>query len=403
MPIQPLSISEYQRIPDDEDVTPLDNSLSGNFKRTEKSVRFVVIVGVALCVTGLVAFFGYHIVTNRSSNSVNVYSTTRDDYVSTATSFSPKLSLKWFTEIPCAPSSDYSQTDCISTLSMVDSKVILDNRMKYQKIIGFGGAFTESASLNFNKLPEEIQKKVLNLYFTNNPDDINSGIGLTLGRIPINSCDFSVSSYNFDNVPNDYDLAFFDTEVTHDTETMIPFLLAAMETSKNPIHIVASPWSPPAWMKRPTSGSNSSMTGSVSPNGLRDEPQVKLAWAKYLSKFITAYKAKGINIWALTPQNEPEFPAPWEACAYNASFQRDFIREYLGPVIKSDHPELLILAFDHNKDHLKAWTETILTGNGDASLSAAQFVDGMAFHCKYFSHSLTFICNLILWSFRVWR
>ena len=137
-------------------------------------------------------------------------------------------------------------------------------------------------------------------------------------------------------------------------------------------------------MKLPGPDGNISMVGSATPNGLKGDPKIQLTWARYLSKFITAYKRKGINIWALTPQNEPEFPAPWEACAYNASFERDFIRDYLGPVIKTDHPDVLILAFDHNKDHLKTWTETILSKD---ALSADQYVDGMAFHCELISFS----------------
>lgn len=31
-------------------------------------------------------------------------------------------------------------------------------------------------------------------------------LGYTVGRVPMNSCDFSVASYNFDNVTGDVDL-----------------------------------------------------------------------------------------------------------------------------------------------------------------------------------------------------
>jgi hypothetical protein len=33
-----------------------------------------------------------------------------------------------------------------------------------------------------------------------------SGIGYTLGRIHINSCDFSLASYSFDDVVNDFEV-----------------------------------------------------------------------------------------------------------------------------------------------------------------------------------------------------
>jgi len=104
-----------------------------------------------------------------------------------------------------------------------------------------------------------------------------------------------------------------------------------------------------------------------------------------------------VHVWAITPQNEPEFPAPWEACAYNSTLERDFIGGYLGPTLDNHHPEVrwpsfifllycmcyiicstkvLILAYDHNKDHLLEWAETILGSD------YKNYVDGMAFHCK---------------------
>lgn len=113
----------------------------------------------------------------------------------------------------------------------------------------------------------------------------------------------------------------------------------------------------------------------------------------YISKFIDAYAGKGVPIWGLTPQNEPEFPAPWEACAYNVSYMKDWIQEYLGPVMRSNHPDLKILAFDHNKDHLFSWAQ-VMYGYGNVAAhdygsgrkykkEIDHYVDGMAFHCKY--------------------
>lgn len=223
-------------------------------------------------------------------------------------------------------------------------------QIQYQKILGFGGAFTEATAHNFFKLPKSVQKRMLSLYFG------RDGIGLTMGRIHINSCDFSLESYSFDDVPQDYDLQHFDDEVVHDTKEIIPLILAANERSKRRIRLVASPWSPPAWMKTPVNGKQS-MLGSATPAGLLGDPRVHQAWAKYISRFVTAYRKKGVAIWAITPQNEPEFPAPWEACSFNASAELDFITNYLGPVLRSEHPELKLLAFDHNKDHLQQWAE----------------------------------------------
>jgi glucosylceramidase len=129
-------------------------------------------------------------------------------------------------------------------------------------------------------------------------------------------------------------------------------------------------------MKEPNDKGGQSMTSSAGPNGLINTPQVKYAWASYIAKWITAYSDKGVPIWSVTPQNEPEFAAPWEACTYTADFESDFINHYLGPVLHARHPEVKILGFDHNKDHLLAWTETLMTKKG------SKYVDGMAFHCE---------------------
>jgi glucosylceramidase len=239
------------------------------------------------------------------------------------------------------------------------ASIEIQSSRKYQKILGFGGAFTEASAVNFYKLPAAAQEKFLQMYFG---DD---GIGYTLGRIHINSCDFSLESYDFDSVAGDYELKHFDMNVTHDEVSTLPFIRAAMRTSALP-----------TWMKNPSPDGTQSMTGSATPNGLRDDPQTQLAWARYISKFITAYAHKGVPIWSVTPQNEPEFAAPWEACAYTAESENAFIQKYLGPVLKDEHPEVLILGFDHNKDHLRAWTE-VLMSNAEET-----YTNGMAFHCK---------------------
>mmetsp|Transcript_4108 Transcript_4108/g.7528 ORF Transcript_4108/g.7528 Transcript_4108/m.7528 type:complete len:485 (-) Transcript_4108:1403-2857(-) len=245
----------------------------------------------------------------------------------------------------------------------------------FQKIIGFGGAFTEAAAYNFYKLSAAAQAKVLQAYFG------DEGIAYTLGRIHINSCDFSLKSYNFNDVKGDYKMEHFDHAVQHDQKEIIPFLRAALGETDFPLRLLASPWSPPGWMKVPLSpqparalsdegvtaeGEDTepmkpmTMTGSSIPNGLIASPEVMSAWALYISYFIDAYDTLGIPIWAVTPQNEPEFAAPWEACSYNASFERDFIDGYLGPQLQKAHPGIKILAFDHNKDHLENWTKAMM-------------------------------------------
>ena len=157
----------------------------------------------------------------------------------------------------------------------------------HQSILGFGGAFTESASLNFASLPPSGQSALLEALFG------STGLGYTLGRTHMNSCDFSVASYDFDSLEGDFELSSFDESVKHDARSMIPFMSRATAHLKSSafnddLKIVASPWSPPAWMKE-----NGSMLGSEPGYCLKSDPAYAEAWAKYFAKFLEAYKGEG--------------------------------------------------------------------------------------------------------------
>lgn len=234
-----------------------------------------------------------------------------------------------------------------------------------QEIIGFGGAFTEASAVNFQGLPASQQDELLEKYF-----DPEKGIGYTLGRVHINSCDFSVApaEWSEDDTPGDFDLVNFDTNLTHDSDAMIPFIkksMAKLEAAGRKLQLFASPWSPPAWMK-----DNNNMT-----NGGRLKDDSKQVWANYIAKWIQSYKDKGVPLWGLTPQNEPENAARWEACLYTAQEEADWVGQYLGPAVKTAHPEVLIFPFDHNKDHVHEWAQTFFNHP-----TASKYVDGIAFH-----------------------
>jgi len=258
-----------------------------------------------------------------------------------------------------------------------------------EPILGFGGAFTEATALNYRSLSKEGREAVLELLFG------STGLGYSLGRVHMNSCDFCVASYNFADKDGDFGLEYFDNDVQHDQDCgMIEMMVKADNISRTAwpseddhgLRVVASPWSPPPWMKAPTPDDAKgaehaeNMTGSATPSCLREGTGVtsKYAetWALFFSKFITAYKNLGIDLFAITPQNEPEFPAPWDACAYTAKVERDFIAYHLGPMLNKSHPDVKILMFDHNKDHAPIWAKTIL----NQSSPSAPFVDGTALH-----------------------
>lgn len=299
MPIQPMGVNSYSQIPDEEDVTPIDGSIAKKAQRSFKLVAFIVFLFLVVIVA-LVGLWEYDL----AVRGVEVYQTSMsssEGLLRIGTADFNKMDAK-------VRKVDFGNTRCKSTactnMPSNTAKLVVDSKKPFQEILGFGGAFTEAVAHNFYQLPSEVQEKIIQMYFG------EDGIGYSIGRIHINSCDFSLKSYSFDDIAGDYKLEYFDKEVTHDNAYIIPLILSAAAASKNPLKILASPWSPPAWMKVPVDGVQS-MTGSAWPNGLLADSRTQETWARYISKFITAYKEKGIGIWALTPQNEPEFAAPW--------------------------------------------------------------------------------------------
>ena len=133
-----------------------------------------------------------------------------------------------------------------SELAIIMPFLLLSRSIKYQTIEGFGGAFTDSASFVFSKLNSTLQSQVLNMYFS------EDGLRYTMARLPIGSCDFSLKNYNYDNASGDVTLTKFS--VDHDKDYIIPFIHQANQTvrkwSNGTLNIVASPWSPPGWLKQ---------------------------------------------------------------------------------------------------------------------------------------------------------
>ena len=214
--------------------------------------------------------------------------------------------------------------------------------MTYQTVLGFGGAFTDSASYVFSKLNSTLQAQVLDMYFS------DSGLKYNMARLPIGSCDFSLATYNYDNVSGDTDLRHFN--IDHDKDRIIPLIKNTQSVRKewtdDVLNILGSPWSPPQWMKM---NNFPSCSQGCSKCLLNDDDRA--SWALYFSKFVTAYKAEGINIWGVTVQNEPEYcPPDYEGMHFTPETERDFLKMYLGPQLKKDHPDLNILIYDHNKD-----------------------------------------------------
>lgn len=236
--------------------------------------------------------------------------------------------------------------------------VLVDPSVSFQSFIGIGGALTDAAAETFGKLPKDKQQELLKAYY-----DLDKGIGYTLARTNIQSCDFSSGSYSYVS-DNDVQLKTFS--VAHDEQYKIPLIKQALATSGGRLKLFVSPWSPPAWMK-----DNNSVTG-----GGKLKPEFDQSWADFYIKFIRTYEAKGIPVWGLSVQNEPMATQKWESCIYTAEEERDFIKNFLGPTLhKSGMADKKLIAWDHNRDLIYQRASTILEDP-----AAAKYVWGIGFH-----------------------
>ena len=372
-----------------------------------------LVVSIIGCVIVAITFGGYHHSHNSHNSPLKVQIEQDNIY---GTTYRPicKVPSSRYNNIRVLqtsleePTEKWAQQECIVSMRQqqqhsddVDAygapdavlKVNLDTLAHPNRppILGFGGAFTEASALNFQSLSEQGQETVLDLLF--------GQLGYSIGRVHINSCDFSVKSYAYDDVDGDFELDHFS--IQHDIDSgMVDMMKRAQEVyakhwngnndaaaaaATNDFKLYASPWSPPAWMKAPTPDDDpdavhaENMTNSAQPVCLRDgvgeDSKYAKAWALYFTKFLESYEEQGLDLFAITIQNEPEFPAPWEACSYTPETQADFLANHLGPQLSKSFPNTKILIFDHNKDHAPVWIDHIL--NNEA---AAKYVDGTAYH-----------------------
>ncbi len=236
--------------------------------------------------------------------------------------------------------------------------VLVDASVAFQPIEGIGGALTDASAETFAKLPKEKQQELLKAYY-----DPADGIGYTLARTNIQSCDFSSGTYSYVG-DNDPQLKTFS--VDHDKQYRIPLIKQAITAAGGRLKLFVSPWSPPAWMK-----DNNSVT-----DGGHLKPESGQPWANFYIKFIRAYEALGIPIWGLTVQNEPMAKQKWESCVFTAEEQRDFIKNFLGPTLqKAGMSSKKLICWDHNRDLLYQQASTILEDPG-----AARYIWGIGFH-----------------------
>jgi glucosylceramidase len=233
--------------------------------------------------------------------------------------------------------------------------VVLNPDKTYQTHIGFGGAFTESAAYTLSLLPEDKQNEIIHAYFS------EEGLNYNLGRTHIHSCDFALGNYTYVE-EHDKELKTFD--LSHEDKWVVPMIKKAMAYVPA-LKLLASPWSPPAWMK---SNNNMNFGGKLL-------PEFYQPWANYYVKYFEEMKKRDIPFWAMTVQNEPAAVQTWDSCIYSAEEERDFVKNYLGPTIEKSPFDVKILGWDHNRDIIVERATTMLSDK-----DASKYMWGIASH-----------------------
>ncbi|MEO5915975.1 MAG: glycoside hydrolase family 30 protein [Luteolibacter sp.] len=239
-----------------------------------------------------------------------------------------------------------------------DYSLSLDPAVSYQILIGIGGALTESSAQAISELSKKQHDAVIQACFS--PEKAH----FSLTRTHIGSCDFSVTNYSYDPVPDDVKLEHFSIEP--DRKYLLPMIKQALQVPGADFKILASPWTAPPWMK--TNGKWNA--GSLKPEHYQ-------TFSDYIVRYIKAYKEEGVPIWGITPENEPlGNGGQWDSMQFTAPEMRDFIGGHLGPALAASVPGTTLWAYDQNRDkNLIEWADTIL-----ADKKAASYVTGLAVH-----------------------
>ena len=209
-------------------------------------------------------------------------------------------------------------------------EVVVDPSKRHQPILGFGAAFTDAACYTFTQLTPDVREKLFRELFD------TSQMNLGVARICVGSSDYAVRAYSFDEGDPDPDLKRFSIE--HDHEYIIPVLRQARAVNPDLV-LLASPWSPPSWMK-----DNGSMLGGTI------RRRCLGSYAQYLVKFLSAYKQAGVSVNALTSQNEVDTDQDGRmpACTWPQEAEVEFVSRHLGPALQGSGLDTKIWLIDHN-------------------------------------------------------
>ena len=267
-----------------------------------------------------------------------------------------------------------------------ENAVVISPSETRQTIDGFGGSLTESSAFVLACLSAEKRQAVLEELYGEN------GANFSMSRTQIGASDFSVEGkYSLAEKDGDVELRSFTLDrdkegfsrsvypqiqdCNYDLFHLMKDVWAIKQSQADKEYrIVANTWTAPAWMKE-------NKKYYERENGFHRGgallPEYYDAYARYLAKYVEAWKAEGLDIWALTPVNEPMGnDGGWESMDFSPAVEAEFIGQYMRPWLdQSGYKDLKILGFDQNIFEMGPYTAAIY---GDSLANAA--TAGMAVH-----------------------
>jgi glucosylceramidase len=237
------------------------------------------------------------------------------------------------------------------------SSISIDSTQKYQKVLGFGAAFTDASCYLFHQLEPAARTALMSELFG------KDGLRFSVGRTCIGASDYSRSVYSFDESAGpDPELKHLSIE--HDRAYILPTLREARKLNPD-LFLLSTPWSPPGWMK----AGGSMLGGSMRKHYFG-------SYADYFVKFLQDYAADGVPINAVSVQNEVDTDQDGRmpAALWGQEYEMGFVKGFLGPAFQRDNIDTKIWILDHNYD---LWGRAIdeLSDPG-----VYQYVDGVAWH-----------------------
>ena len=229
----------------------------------------------------------------------------------------------------------------------------------FRSMDGFGYALTGGSALLINNMSGSARSDLLNELFASG----DNNLAVSYLRISIGSSDLDPNTFSYNDLPagqTDENLDNFS--INPDRSNLIPVINEIISINPD-IKIMGSPWSAPAWMK----SNNDTVGGEL-------KPEYYDVYADYFVKYIQAMQEEGIEIDAITVQNEPENPFNNPSMVMTAEQQTDFIANHLGPAFDAANINTKIVAFDHNLDNPNY---PISVMNDPVANS---YIDGSAFH-----------------------